>query len=42
VEDEWGAEAYQVMKDLKTLVDPHAILNTGVIINPDKKCHLKT
>ena len=41
VEDEWGAEAYQVMKELKTLVDPHTILNTGVIINPDKKCHLK-
>jgi D-lactate dehydrogenase len=41
VEDEWGAEAYQVMKDLKILVDPQAILNTGVLINPDKKCHLK-
>lgn len=41
VEDEWGSEAYQVMKDLKSLVDPHGILNPGVLINPDKKCHLK-
>lgn len=41
VEEEWGAEAYQVMKDLKVLVDPQAILNPGVLINPDKKSHLK-
>ena len=41
VEDEWGVAAYQVMKDLKELVDPGGILNPGVIINPDKKCHLK-
>ena len=41
VEEEWGTEAYQVMKDLKALVDPHAILNPGVLINPDKQSHLK-
>lgn len=41
VEEEWGPEAYQVMKDLKALIDPQAILNPGVLINPDKKCHLK-
>ncbi|HTI12066.1 MAG TPA: FAD-binding and (Fe-S)-binding domain-containing protein [Puia sp.] len=41
VEEEWGTDAYQVMKDLKALVDPHGILNPGVLINPDKECHLK-
>ena len=41
VESEWGEAAYQVMKDLKSLIDPHAILNPGVLINPDKECHLK-
>ncbi|HWK03130.1 MAG TPA: FAD-binding and (Fe-S)-binding domain-containing protein [Puia sp.] len=41
VEEEWGAEAYQVMKDLKVLIDPQNLLNPGVLINPDKKSHLK-
>ena len=41
VEDEWGAEAYQVMKELKTLIDPQTLLNPGVLINPDKQSHLK-
>jgi D-lactate dehydrogenase len=41
VEEEWGVEAYQVMKDLKALVDPNTILNPGVLINPDKQSHLK-
>ena len=40
VEEEWGTEAYAIMKDLKDLVDPDHILNPGVIINPDKKCHI--
>ena len=41
VKDEWGDEIYQIMCDLKALVDPHQILNPGVLINPDPNCHLK-
>jgi D-lactate dehydrogenase len=41
VEIEWGAEAYSIMKELKNLIDPKNLLNQGVIINPDKNCHLK-
>ncbi len=41
VEDEWGSEAYQIMKDLKKLIDPKNILNRGVLINDDKQTHLK-
>ncbi len=41
IEDEWGAEAYDIMKQLKSLLDPHQLLNPGVIINADKDCHTK-
>jgi D-lactate dehydrogenase len=41
VRDEWGDEAYRVMQELKKLLDPYTILNPGVIINNDEKCHLK-
>ena len=41
IEAEWGGEAYEIMKELKTLIDPFRILNQGVIINADKECHLK-
>jgi len=41
VKDEWGDDAYKVMQQLKTLIDPDNILNPGVIINADAKCHLK-
>ncbi len=41
VEMEWGSELYQVMRKLKLLFDPHGILNPGVIINDDKKSHIK-
>ena len=41
IEDEWGIEAYEIMKQLKTLLDPHQLLNPGVIINADKDCHTK-
>ncbi len=40
VETEWGPEAYAIMKRLKELVDPHGLLNPGVILNPDPKAHL--
>jgi D-lactate dehydrogenase len=41
VETEWGPEAYAVMKRLKALCDPDGILNPGVILNADPRCHLK-
>ena len=41
VELEWGAEAYQLMKRIKTIFDPNNLLNPGVIINKDPKAHLK-
>jgi D-lactate dehydrogenase len=41
VKDEWGTDAYHIMQSLKTLIDPKNILNPGVIINADDKCHLK-
>lgn len=41
VETEWGSEAYAIMKEIKAVVDPHAILNPGVIINSDANAHLK-
>ena len=41
VETEWGGEAYQVMKQIKQAIDPHNLLNPGVIINDDARVHLK-
>jgi D-lactate dehydrogenase len=41
VETEWGEEIYQLMKELKQVVDPLNLLNPGVIINADPHVHLK-
>ena len=41
VETEWGGEAYQVMKQLKAVIDPQNLLNPGVIISDDKDLHIK-
>ena len=41
VELEWGAEAYALMQRIKTLFDPHGLLNPGVIMNDDPAAHLK-
>jgi D-lactate dehydrogenase len=41
VKDEWGNEAYQIMQELKNTVDPHGMLNPGVILNSDGNCHIK-
>ncbi len=41
VEDEWGKDGFAIMQSLKELIDPDNILNPGVIINHDKKCHVK-
>lgn len=41
VETEWGHEIYEVMKSIKQCVDPHNLLNPGVIINEDKQAHIR-
>ncbi|WP_242344563.1 FAD-binding and (Fe-S)-binding domain-containing protein [Anaeromyxobacter terrae] len=41
VELEWGEKAYGLMKRVKALFDPRALLNPGVIINGDPGAHLK-
>ncbi|SIO02901.1 FAD-binding and (Fe-S)-binding domain-containing protein [Chitinophaga niabensis] len=41
VETEWGGEAYEVMKQLKAVIDPQNLLNPGVIISDDKNLHIK-
>ena len=41
VELEWGRQAYQLMREIKALFDPHHLLNPGVILNDDPEAHLK-
>ncbi len=41
VEREWGREAYALMREIKSLLDPENILNPGVILNDDRQVHLK-
>lgn len=41
VETEWGGDAYVIMKKIKQAIDPHLLLNPGVIINEDKNGHIK-
>ncbi|MFZ9660751.1 MAG: FAD-binding and (Fe-S)-binding domain-containing protein [Chitinophagaceae bacterium] len=41
VETEWGGELYDIMKKLKSVIDPEVLLNPGVIINDDKNAHLQ-
>ena len=40
VERQYGPELYDVMKQLKQLLDPDGVLNPGVIIGTDPKAHL--
>jgi D-lactate dehydrogenase len=40
VELEWGKDAYQLMWQLKELLDPLNILNPGVLLNRDPRVHL--
>jgi len=40
VETEWGPEAYAIMRDLKSLLDPDHMLNPNVLINPDPQAHV--
>jgi D-lactate dehydrogenase len=41
VEMEWGAEAYALMQEIKAIFDPRGLLNPGVILNDDRRIHLK-
>jgi len=41
VQTEWGPDAYEIMRRLKSLADPTGLLNPGVIINPDPHAHLR-
>ncbi|WP_024953954.1 FAD-binding and (Fe-S)-binding domain-containing protein [Sulfurospirillum arcachonense] len=41
VELEWGEDAYTLMKEIKQIFDPKGLINPGVILNDDKKIHLK-
>ena len=41
VEQEWGAEAYRLMRKLKESLDANGILNPGVILNSDPLVHVK-
>lgn len=38
---EWGEELYEVMRAVKALLDPHGILNPGVLLTSDPRSHLK-
>lgn len=38
---EWGQEAYEVMKEIKSAVDPNNVMNPGVLITDDAEAHLK-
>ncbi|MFB2556956.1 FAD-binding and (Fe-S)-binding domain-containing protein [Herbiconiux liangxiaofengii] len=41
VRRQYGDELYDVMRSLKSLCDPHGMLNPGVIISDDPSAHLK-
>jgi len=41
VEMEWGKEATDLMRQIKTLFDPKTLLNPGVIINDNPHAHLE-
>ena len=41
VKQEWGETAYALMGRIKRLLDPHGILNPGVLLNDDPRAHLK-
>ncbi len=41
VDMEWGQDAYQLMREIKTIFDPENILNPGVVTNDDPQVHLR-
>ncbi|MEO6290304.1 MAG: FAD-binding and (Fe-S)-binding domain-containing protein [Ginsengibacter sp.] len=40
IEKEWGSDAYQIMKRLKTVIDPANLLNPGIVITEDTQAHV--
>ena len=40
IEQEWGKEAYVIMRRLKKIIDPSNLLNPGIIITEDKLTHV--
>lgn len=40
VREEWGDDAYEAMRELKDIFDPHHLLNPGVIFNDDADCYI--
>lgn len=40
VETEWGPEAYAIMRDIKSLLDPDNLLSPGVVINLNPQGHI--
>lgn len=41
VEYEWGTEIYELMKEVKQVIDPKRILNPGVLLNDDPEVYIK-
>lgn len=41
IELEWGSEAFELMREVKRLLDPQGVFNEGVLINADRHVHLK-
>ena len=41
VEREWGARATGLMRRVKALLDPHGLLNPGVLVGDDPEGHLR-
>lgn len=41
VEKEWGSAATEIMRRVKTLLDPANILNPGVVLNDNPRIHLE-
>jgi D-lactate dehydrogenase len=41
VKDEWGEDAYFIMRELKLLLDPNMILNPDVIISDNPQIHIQ-
>ncbi len=41
VEKEWGTQATNLMRRIKRLLDPHNLLNPGVLLNDDPQAHLQ-
>ncbi|TKB25555.1 FAD-binding oxidoreductase [Desulfopila sp. IMCC35006] len=41
VQKEWGEAAFNLMREIKSIFDPHNLLNPGVILNDDAEAHVK-